>query len=377
MKVSCCMVRVKRGKPGRVTLADVAERVGVSVTTVSLILSGRQEWLRQFHPDTIDKVKQTAERLGYRANLFASGLPTKASLFFALVVHDIDGASATMWHHWAFEGAFMGGVIQRATDREIYPILTTAGWDANEERIRPVQQVIDGGVFGTIIRTPNALLERFVRTCLKRGQRIVVVFPRSLDAWPMNAIDVDNVSIGETVGRLLASRGRKRWTFVRYKTMRDSHRLRLKGLEEAARQSGAVVHALQLPMDLTEYQEADVVSARLKKLRTDAIFSVDSVSSVASLLGCLRAGMKPVEDFDLVGCDCALWRSEPLPTITAIDVSWKDVGILAMDKLLDLTRSGTSRFETVLLTPRVVPGGTCPVPEDFQAVPARSLNQPT
>ena len=74
-------VRVN-AKVKRVTVAGVAERAGVSTTTVSLILSERQEYLRQFHPDTIKRVRDTARRLGYHGNLFASGLPTKASPFF-------------------------------------------------------------------------------------------------------------------------------------------------------------------------------------------------------------------------------------------------------------------------------------------------------
>lgn len=369
------MVKVKQGRSTRVTLADVAARVGVSVTTVSLILSGREEWLRQFHPETIEKVRRTAERMGYRANLFASGLPTRASLFFALVVHDVEGADTRMWHHWAFEGAFMGGVIQRATEREVYPVLATAGPGVDEERLKPVEHVIDGGVFGSIIRTPNALLEKFLRAAQKRGHRMVIVFPRSLQSWPTNAIDVDNVSIGQTAGRLLTVRGRRRWVFVRYRRTTDIHRLRLKGLMEAARQCGASVQAVQLPLNVTEYEAADFASPRLKKARADGIFAVDSVSSVASLVGCVRAGLKPAEDLDVVGCDCSLWRSEPLPAITSVDVSWKDVGVLAMDKLLEVTGGGTHAFETVLLTPRVVPLGSCPVPEGFEPVPARRFSE--
>lgn len=369
------MARVKKGRSGRVTLADVAERVGVSVTTVSLILAGRPEWLCQFHPNTIERVRTAAERMGYRANLFASGLPTKASLFFALVVHDIDGSISQTWHHWAFEGAFLGGVIQRATEREVYPILAATAQGADEDRIRPVEQVIDGGVFGTIARTPNALLDKLLRVRHKRGRRIVLVFPRSPAAWPTNAIDVDNVSLGETAGRLLAGRGRKRWGFVRYKVMRDVHKLRLAGLQEAARACGASVHSVRLPLNVTEYAAADLAGSLLKKARADAVFSVDSVSSVASLLGCVKAGMKPAEDFDQVGCDCSLWRGDPLPTITAVDVFWKDVGMLAMDKLLELTRSGTAEFETVLLRPRVVPGGTCSVPADFEPAAAGQFRE--
>ena len=107
---------VTKPRVRRVTLADVAEKAGVSVTTVSLILSGREGWLSQFHPDTIKRVREYAERLGYRANLFALGLPTRAAVFFALVVHDVDKDTVTAWHHWAFEGAHASTPLSRRTD---------------------------------------------------------------------------------------------------------------------------------------------------------------------------------------------------------------------------------------------------------------------
>ena len=55
----------------RVTLAHVADRAGVSTATASLILSRREEYIRQFRTDTVEKVRRSAKRLGYRANLFA------------------------------------------------------------------------------------------------------------------------------------------------------------------------------------------------------------------------------------------------------------------------------------------------------------------
>jgi DNA-binding LacI/PurR family transcriptional regulator len=366
------MPRTKNDGSRRVTLADVASRAHVSVTTVSLILSGREEWLRQFHPDTVAKVRKYADRLGYRANLFASGLPSKATLFFAIVVHDVDSPNARAWHHWVFEGAFMGGVIQRATEREVYPILATADERADEERIRPVKQIIDGGVFGAIIRTPNPLLERFLRARLRRGQRIVVAFPRKLAAWPSNAIDVDNAAIGETVGNLFAARGRKQWLFARCKAPRDAHRLQFEALNRVAERVGATVQTIQLPMDLDETTAGDFAAPRIRRARADAIFGVDPVSSAGSLFGCLKNGMKIAEDVDLIGCDCSLWRDEPMPTITAVDVSWNELGSLAMDKLLELAKSEVYRFDTILVGPRVVPAETCPVPSGFVPVASKA-----
>ena len=87
------------------TVASVAERAGVSTTTVSLILSERPEYLRQFHPDTIRRVREAARRLGYHGNLFASGLPTRASPFFALVLREESTEEISSWHQWSWNSS--------------------------------------------------------------------------------------------------------------------------------------------------------------------------------------------------------------------------------------------------------------------------------
>lgn len=356
----------------RTTLAHVAERAGVSIATASLVLSGREEYIKQFRVDTVEKVRRCAERLGYRANLFAAGLPTKTSLFFLLVIRDFGGTQdPTSWHLWAFEGMLLAGAMRTATDKGLYPVVAAIDPSDSDAGIATVERIIGGGVLGAIIRTPNPPLERLVRSRLKAGQRLVVVFPHKLSAWPTNAIDVDNMAIGETAGRLLTGRRRKTMAFVCYKSIRDIHRLRIEGLKRAAEEAGATVKPIQLPLAVNEQSAAGIVASRIKRVAADGLFAVDSVSSVGSLLGLMRCGMKPTEDFDLVGCDCSLWRNEPMPAITTVDVSWEEVGVLATKKLLEMSRTGASQFETIVLPPRVTPAGTCPVPEGFEAVPAR------
>lgn len=77
------------GGPARapVTIRDVARAAGVSVGTVSKALNGRG----QLRPETRQVVRQTAERLGFRANTFARGLPTGRSHTVALLTSDSFG----------------------------------------------------------------------------------------------------------------------------------------------------------------------------------------------------------------------------------------------------------------------------------------------
>lgn len=364
-------VRLSHRPAPRTTLAHVAERAGVSIATASLVLSGREEYIKQFRADTVEKVRRCAERLGYRANLFAAGLPTKTSLFFLLVIRDFGGSQdPSSWHLWAFEGMLLAGAMRTATDEGLYPVVAAIDPSDREAGIATVERIIGGGVLGAVVRTPNPPLERLIRSRLKASQRLVVVFPHKLSAWPTNAIDVDNRAIGETAGRLLIGRGRKRLALVCYKSIRDIHRLRLEGFKRAAEEAGATVRIIQLPLAVNEQSAAGTVASRMKRVAADGLFAVDSVSSVGSLLGLVRCGIKPTEDFDLVGCDCSLWRNEPMPAITTVDVSWEEVGILATKKLLEMSQAGTSKFKTIVLPPRVTPAGTCPVPDGFHPVSA-------
>lgn len=350
----------------RVTLADVAERAGVSVATVSLILSAREGWIDQFRPETIEAVRRAADRLGYRTNLFASGLPTQGSLFFALVLAGIEYRSIGTWHHWGFEGALLAGVIEEATKRGVYSILATADAEADKAQLQPVFQIIEGGVFGSIVRTPSAVLERFLRARAKRGQRVVVVFPGRLDRWPVNAIDVDNRAVGETVGRLLAARNRKRWVLIRYRSRREYWNLRIAGVERVAEEVGASLQHVVVPTGLEESDLANILASRLHRLKPDGLFAIDSVSAAGSALAAHRSGMRVAQDLDLIGCDCSAWRIGSLPTMTAVDVSWNDVGVLALRQLMSMCQSGESEFDTILMQPRIVPGDTCPLPENWE-----------
>jgi LacI family repressor for deo operon, udp, cdd, tsx, nupC, and nupG len=333
---------------------------------VSLILSGREEYVRQFHPDTVEKVRKSADRLGYRTNLFASGLPSKATTFFAVVLQEVGNREVSTWHHWAFEGDLLAGIIQAASERNVYPIVATAHPQADEAALRPLESIIAGGVFGTIVRTPGPPLEKYLRSQLKRGQLVVVVFPSRIESWPTNAIDVDNVAIGRLAGRLLAHHGRSRWGVAWFgKKGADPHLLRLNGLLESAKEAGASVEMFQVPLGIDDMGIREVLAPKLAQRDVDGLFAVDSISSVGTLYACLKLGWEPGRDYNLVGCDCAFWEGPSLPKITSVDISWHETGITALNQLCEVMQQGESQFETVLVQPRVTPAATCPVPAEL------------
>ena len=53
---------------GRVTLADVAREAGVSRNVVSLVLNNRLHPVIRYSEETAARIRETADRLGYRPN---------------------------------------------------------------------------------------------------------------------------------------------------------------------------------------------------------------------------------------------------------------------------------------------------------------------
>ncbi len=353
-------MKKQRPAQSRVTLANVARDAGVSITTVSLILGNRDGWIEQFHPDTVQRVRSSAERLGYRRNLFASGLPSGDSPFFALVLREAD-ANVRDWSCWAFQGALLEGVSAAAEGQGVYSVVTSLHGRASGGDPGKASAIIDGGVFGTIFQSPRAETEELILAQLGRRRPVVVIFPERTASWPTNAIDMDNLAAGRTSGQLLAAAKREHWAMVRYERMTEAHQLRCEGLTQVARESGVNLITISLPLEVDEDNAAELLATHLERGGVDAVYAVDSVASVAALRGCLRAGLSPGGDCLIVGCDASQWKIPGLPRITSVDVSWRQIGAIAVEQLLR-ARMSNGRFRTVLLKPRIVEADTCPAP---------------
>ena len=71
------------------TLREVAQEVGMSISTVSRAISGNG----QVSPEARELIRQTVDRLGFKPNPIAQGLRTGHTNAVAVVVSDIEQGS--------------------------------------------------------------------------------------------------------------------------------------------------------------------------------------------------------------------------------------------------------------------------------------------
>jgi LacI family transcriptional regulator len=78
------------------TIKDVARKAGVSIATVSYALNNRTEMISA---DTLRHVVETAEQLGYRANVTARNLQSNRTGLIGYAWHNSPGNET----HWMMD----------------------------------------------------------------------------------------------------------------------------------------------------------------------------------------------------------------------------------------------------------------------------------
>ena len=69
----------------KITIRDVASEAGVSVTTVSRVLNGKDD----ISEETIKKVEAVVQQLGYASSLAARGMRSHRTNLIGLILHDV------------------------------------------------------------------------------------------------------------------------------------------------------------------------------------------------------------------------------------------------------------------------------------------------
>lgn len=117
-------------------MKEVAERTGVSVSTVSLVLNDRDEG--RVKPAIAEQVRATAKRLGYRPNPLARSLRTSKTRILGFIS---EGIAAT---------PYAGGIILGAQDAasKLGYMLLTVNTDGNSDEAREIATLKRYGVDG-------------------------------------------------------------------------------------------------------------------------------------------------------------------------------------------------------------------------------------
>ncbi len=326
------------------SIKDVAALAGVSISTVSRVLSGNTP----VNEETEKKVKDAISQIGYKPNLVAQGLRSKNTRLIGLIVPLFEESA------FAKVISFMEKV---ATSRNLGLLIanTQDNLDYETEIIESMlRRNIDGIIFSRVSDNSK------VMHMIDKQSTPTVIIDRVLKHERIPNIVLDNYAAGELAAQHLWDRGcRKIGTITGDKNI-SLCRDRLDGFKDKLLKLGYEIPKEYIFSGKFD-SETGIRGAEyylMNSLEIDGIWGQNDLIALGAMSKYIRTGHTVPDDVKLLGMDNIEYTRICYPAMSTIDQPYEKFAQIAFD-LLDLQRTNTGlKNKHIVLEPTLIPRET-------------------
>jgi LacI family transcriptional regulator len=336
----------------RVSIKDVAQRAGVSSTTVSHVLNAVPG--KRINEATRLRVQQAAQELDYRPNGVARSLRLQRSQILALVSDEI----ATTPH----AGQIILGAQEAASRHGWLLMLVNSGGEPDTERAEILalqQRQVDGFLYATMYHREVELPVE-----LHRAPTVLLDARSSDPAVP--SVVPDEVQGGHTATRVLLDHGHRRIGFVTNVDDIPATRGRLEGYRCALREAGVEPDDSLTVAALSETGGGIEAGSTLldRAEPPTAIFCFNDRMAMGVYHAAVQRGLRIPHDLSVVGFDNQELIADGLrPGLTTVALPHYEMGAWAVENLIRRIEEPDTPAEQVRLPcPLVVRDSVAPPP---------------
>ena len=324
------------------TIADVARAAGVSIATVSRVLSPDPS-RHPVRPATAERVRAAAEALNFVPSSLARGLATNRSGLLGLLVPDLTDP------HYP---QIASGVEDSARAAELAVLIcNTLGSPA---RLTEYLRLLQARHVDAIVPCGGSTLGPDELANLAASAVPVVLIGRPAEPSRLPFVSIDNVGAARVATDYLVRGGRRRIVHLAGPASQTTMRDRAEGYRVAVAEAGLQVEIVQTtgaPEDGLRHARA--LLERTTRRRPDAIFAATDRLGLAVLAAASDLGRRVPEDVAVVGFDDLPLAPFVRPSLSSVTQPAHRLGQAAIDLALRLSRG--ERVEPVLLPAELVP----------------------
>jgi len=310
----------------RVTLQDVADRAGVSLTTASRVVN---EGPRRVGPRLAQRVNQAVAELGYTANLQARAVATGQSTMIGVVVHDIADP---------YFSSIAAGLIEAADTRRLLVCMssTSATETAEREyvalmRAQRARAVILIGSRSDDAAARDALRAEIAAFTRSGGQAVAV----GQDLLGVDTVLPENAAGAEALARAMVALGHRRFAVLAGPRGLLTARDRLDGFRAGlAAWNVPLTRVVHGPFTRDGGYEAMSAVLAAPEPLPDCAFAVTDVMAVGALARLRAGGYQVPADIALAGFDDILTLRDVYPPLTTVRLPLKRMGEMAASLIL-------------------------------------------
>ncbi|ADC52294.1 regulatory protein, LacI (plasmid) [Alkalihalophilus pseudofirmus OF4] len=303
------------------TIKDVAERAGVSKSSVSRVLNENFEYMSD---QMKNKILKAMDELNYTPNSLAQSLKKKTTKTIGIILSDI---SNPFW-----SGVLKG--VQSECMRNEYELMVSSSSEDPSIEASNILNLKNKQVDGMIINTAGKNLELF--DDLIKESYPFVFLDRLSEDLKADTVIVNNISGAKKSTEYLIDQGHKRIAILLYPLENRSPRIdRLEGYKQALKENN-------IPIDkdlikICEHKSESGIKATQEVLkledRATAIFSTNTILNLEVLTGTRKLGMKIPEDVSVFGYDDYPWVPLLDPPLSTVSQPAYEMGVKAITLL--------------------------------------------
>jgi LacI family transcriptional regulator len=315
------MTKKPRDRPHtqNVTIKDVADRLGVSHSTVSRALNDH----RHIHEDMKDRVRQAAAELGYVVNAGARKLRRAESNLIAYVVPDLMAEMFT----------FIAKPLATQCFKAGYQLVLCATDDDPTTELRHVEALRQARAIGIVIIPTPQLLEK---TAALLEPIATIQVSRRHPLLSASSVTVDGGRGVADAVRHLAQLGHRRIAYVGLTTDRSTGIERLAGYRRGLEENGLSFDAAGVRLGPTKQEYGRVAVASLVRLAnapTAIVFGTADLT-YGGIDALRHAKISVPEAISIMGFGDPVWFKLQGPGISTVGVSLSDIAESAISMLL-------------------------------------------
>ena len=331
-------------KEKKVTMRDVANLAGFSVSTVSHVINKT----RFVEEETRQKILQAIKELNYKPNILAQSLKGKGTQTIGVIIADIR------------QGFFAEVIksIEFKANKKGYNVILCDAEDNVEEEQFYIDVLLRKGIDGLILAPVDIDI---ASDDLLSSKIPFVQIDRKSNQYEGDFIGIDNVKSAEIAAFHLIEQGYQRLGFIGYGKKLYTMKTRSDGFKNAAMERG-LAHEVEIQeLNYSEKnQQAPIKKWLLEHDDIDAVFCANDDICYAALGAIEEIGLNIPRDIGMVSCDDSRWFKYLKTPITALRQPTEEIGRLAVEVLLKrIQKTSNEAFQNILLNTRLIKRESC------------------
>lgn len=327
------------------TIKDIAERLDISIATVSRALRGSTDIKRE----TKLAVMKMAKEMDYHPNLLASSLSSKKTKILGVVVPTIN---RQFWSN-SISG------IENSAYEHGYKVMIFQSAESFQKEIEIVETLANSRVDGILLAlSQETKTYDHIQSIIDRGIP-VLLFERVCTEINTSKVITDDRNGAKEIVAHLINKGKKKIAYLSGPISLGVCEDRLAGYKEALREGGLNIDPnLVLEIDEFSYSAAEKAILTLWEngVRPDAIFCFADILAIGVLQACKKLGVKVPKELAIAGFGNDDLSKFVSPSLTTMAQPSFEMGHMAADLILEEINAEerTLKFYNKTIKPQLI-----------------------